>query len=280
MTSETHRWCGNCREDSAINHSGACLWCGGPTEQRRKRGGWKRPDLRGSRYTKDQLRVLRLAYERGESINSLAKQTFEVVGYTSHASASRAISREWKRMGLEIRDQATATVQAHIKHGLARKHEPNIGYSAYKRRELRGEPDRPRCKGVRARYPRQGEQCRRPAMRGSEFCSSHDPNRRAEVKEFLARQKPTREMVPMAPFTAWLRRRHAELGSWEAVGGRINRSLSLAHRYGRGVYGGDSQRPKTEIGRETVVEMLEADGTTAFHELYGIETTETLARAV
>jgi hypothetical protein len=277
-TRPTHGWCSGCKEESAIDNAGTCLWCGGPTEQRRKRGGWKRPDLAGSRYTEDQLRALHLVHIRGEqSINSLAKQTFERVGYKSHHTAAVAISRQWKRLGLKARDRIEATVKASTKHGLAPKHGPRPGYNTYKRRVLRGQEDQPPCGGVRTQPPRKGEPCDARAMHGSEFCFAHDPERREEVEQILvdARLKQYRdEMVPMAPFVAWLRRRRAELGSWSAVADGMGRNISLIHNYGRGLT--SNRQPKEEIGRTTVEELLEADGTATFEDLY---TTEPVAVA-
>lgn len=267
----THGYCPECREDSAIGFDGSCLWCGGPTQQRSrvKRGGWQRPDLRGAKYTEDQLRVLHLAHERGESINALAKQTYERVGYKSHGSAASAICREWKRMGLRARDRIEATVRASTKHGLSPKHGPRPGYAAYKRRVLRGEADQPDCIGVRSQPPRKGEPCGRPSMVGSDFCFNHDPDNRDEIEAILvdARLKmPTREMVPMAPFTAWLQQRREDLGSWDAVGESVERSTAAVHRYGNGL--GTDGQPKSEIGRETVEALLEVDGTATFPDLY------------
>jgi hypothetical protein len=268
----THGWCPTCKEDSAIDAAGNCLWCGGPTQQRqqRNRGGWKRPDLAGSRYTEPQLRALHLAHMRGESLNSLAKQTHQVVGYKTYGSAAAAISRDWKRMGLCARDRVEASVKASTKHGLAPKHGSRPGYGTYKRRVLRGEADRPRCKGIRTQPPRKGEPCESPAMQGSEYCFGHDPERRAEVEQILvdARLRQSdRDMIPMAPFAAWLRRRQRELGTWRAVAESVGRDVTLVNCYGRGRT--TNRQPKGEISRSTVEALLAADGTATFGELYG-----------
>lgn len=265
----THAYCPACKQDSALDHEQRCLWCGGPTEQRRKRGGWKRPDLRGSKFTADQLRVLHVMHMRGASANSLAAQVYERVGYISKGSALTAMLREWKRMGLKSRDRIEATVKASTKHGLAPKHGPRPGYARYKRVILHGNEDR-QCAGVRQQAPRKGEPCNKPPLAGSDFCFAHDPEW-AEWRDLhLANaraQAPEREMVPMAPFTRWLQQRREELGSWTAVAGRVDRHVALVHCYGRGI-GTTSKQPKTEIGRDTVEELLDADGTTTFEALY------------
>lgn len=269
----THAWCPACKEESAISAAGNCLWCGGPTEERRppKRGGWKRPDLAGSRYTEAQLRALHLLHLRGESLNSLAKQTHEKVGYKTHASAATAISREWKRLGLKARDRIESCVKASTTHGRGGR---NRDESAYRRwfKEQHG-LYQPTCKGVKSQHPQKGEPCQLPAVEGSEFCQAHAPERRERIEAHLSRMRavaPAKEMVPMAPFSAWLRRRREELGTWTAVAEALGRDVSLVHAYGRGI-DTSRKRPKTEIGRATVEELLEADGTASFEDLYAVE---------
>jgi hypothetical protein len=267
----THGWCPSCKEESAIDNAGNCLWCGKATEQRPKRGGWKRPDLQGSRYTEAQLRALHLAHQRGASINSLAKRTFDKVGYKTPGSAATAIGREWKNMGLKARDRIEQTVLSSTKHGRGGRNRDEGAYRRWFKRT--NGLYRPTCKGVRAQHPRKGEPCQRPAMEGSEFCSSHDPERRKTIKAHLSKMRasaPAREMVPMAPFAAWLQQRREELGSWSAVAEHVERTISLVHCYGRGLDSATKQ-PKDLIGRSTVEELLEADGTTTFDDLYAAE---------
>lgn len=264
----THAYCPACREESALDHMQRCLWCGGPTEERPKRGGWKRPDLRGSKFTHDQLRVLHVMHMRGSSANSLAAQVYERVGYGSQASALTAMLREWKRLGLKSRDRIEATIAVSTKHGLAPKHGPRPGYARYKRVVLHGNEDR-QCAAVRNQAPRKGDPCNKPPLAGSDFCFAHDPEW-AEWRDLhLANaraQAPECEMVSMAPLTRWLKERRAELGSWSAVGECVGRTGSLVHRYGRGL--DTSNRPKAEIARTTVEDLLDADGTTTFEQLY------------
>jgi len=183
----THAFCPVCGEESAIDAERRCLWCRGETVERRRRGGWTRPDLRGSRYTEAQLRALHLAHMRGSSIRSLAKRTYRKAGYRSFRSAELAIGREWRRLGLAARDRIEQVVISSTKHGRAPRRRTSVEDSYYRRwlRERRGwrairGPGRPRCKGRRLSYPRKGEPCLRPAMEGSEYCAQHDPARREE----------------------------------------------------------------------------------------------------
>lgn len=266
----THAYCPECKEESAITPAGSCLWCGGPTEQRErpKRGGWKRPDLRGSRYTEAQLRSLHVAHMRGASMNSLAKQTYEKVGYASPSSAQNAISREWRRLGLPARDRIEQTVLSSTKHGRKRRSNSNADERAYRRwlakqrgwRALQG-PGQEQCEGIRTQPPREGERCERPSQEGSRFCLGHDPERRAEVLTHLVegRRHINYEALTIEPFRAWLWELHAEHGTWAAVGELVGVDRSGVHRLAAG--------PKQTIERRTVERYAEAAGIT-FDAIY------------
>lgn len=263
----THGYCPACAEESAIDGWSRCLWCGGATEQRpkrKKRGGWRRPDLAGSKYTEPQLRALHVAHMRGASINSLAKQTYEKVGYTSHSSAQNAISREWRRLGLPARDRIEQTVISSTKHGRKRRSNSNADERAYRRwlakqrgwRAQQG-PGQPQCAGVRSQPPRVGERCQRPAMEDSGYCLQHDPAERERVEQIVgrARARQEREPLPAAPFVAWLHSLHREHGTWSAVAelvGGVNRAG--VHRL--------ATRPRTTVERRTVERYAEAAATT------------------
>jgi hypothetical protein len=155
---------------------------------------------------------------------------------------------------------------------MAPKHGPRPGYATYKRRVLRGIPDQPRCKAVRTQPPRKGDPCQRPAMKGSEFCANHAPERQehraAHLERVRSRKSPV-PMVPMAPLVEWLHRRHAELGTWAAVGFRVGLDKALVHRYALGLDG--HRQPKHEIGEDTVRRMLDTDGSAEFADLYPTE---------
>jgi hypothetical protein len=109
-------------------------------------------------------------------------------------------------------------------------------------------------------------------MKGSEFCANHDPKRQeyqaAHLERVRSRKLPV-PTVPMAPLVAWLNRRHAELGSWAAVGQSVGLHASAVHRYGLGQ--GTDRQPKDEIGEDVVRRMLEADQSAEFADLYPAE---------
>ncbi len=268
----THAYCPACKEESAIDNRGRCLWCDGPTREKKKRGGWKRPDLRArSKLTDPMLRLLyKLHIEEGRSINSLAKEVYARVGYGSHHAAASRISKGWKRLGLEARDRIEQVQLTCTIHGLAPKHGSRPGYGTYKRRLHR--PDRPLCAALKKQPPRKGEPCQRPAMEDSHFCASHDPARAAVRDQHLAAMRakqPTREKVPMGPFIEFLRRRREELGSYGAVAEATGLHRSQVYRWKDGQ---DSRgRVKDTITVEVVDRALYSDGTTTFEELYEME---------
>lgn len=151
------------------------------------RGGWTRPDLRAkAKLTDLHLRALHRAYmEQGVSINTLAKQVYERVGYKSHHSAAVAMSRGWTRLGLPRRDRI----------------------------EGQGARDR--------------DEQRRDAR------SSSGP-----------------DMVPMAPFAAWLEELRQEHGSMRAVAAITGLHYSAACRYVKGL--DTAGRPKAMVSRRLV----------------------------
>lgn len=276
----THGWCPACKEESAIDRDGNCLWCDTPTVEQPKRGGWKRPDLAAKRRITDiQLQALHRAHVvGGQSLNSLAKQTHKKLGYASRTSAATAISNGWKRLGLPARDRIEQVKLTCTVHGLAPKHGPRPGYKAYKRRAGLAEPLRPRCKGVRQQPPRKGEPCERSALEDSRFCFSHDSRyelkRQAHLVKVRARQ-PREEMVPMESFRKWLCARRDEQGSARAVARATSITYSLLCRYLKGQSStGDH---KETISRKSVEAALDADGTATFADLYGEVSLETAA---
>lgn len=226
-----HHYCPACREYTALIDRGICPWCDTPLEQRKKRGGLT------SKFTDAQLRALhRVHIEQRLSINQLAKRVHERVDCRSHHSAAVAISKGWKRLRLPARDRIEATRVASTKHGLAPKHGPRPGYGTYKRRMLRGEQDRPRCAGIKANPPGKGQPCLGQAMESSDFCFAHDPLRALEVQAITARMRrrrqPRRDMLPFAPFGAWVEGLHRELGgSLAATVGELGCSRSTVHNF-------------------------------------------------
>jgi hypothetical protein len=282
----THGWCPTCREDSAVDRACRCLWCGGETEQRRpaKRGGWKRPDLR-SKLTDDQLRALHVAHMQGRSINSLAKDIYLRVGYSSHGSCATAISKQWKRLGLSARDRIEQTGRSSTKHGRKRRAQTRAEQNAYRRwlaeqrgwRAIQG-PGRPRCAAVKKQHPGKGDPCQRPALEDSEFCQSHDPRRQLAHQAHMAKlraRRPRKPLVPLEPFAQWCEQRAAELGSNRALAERLGVSASTVSDYIKRRDG--NRRPKTEIGVEVVERCLEAEGSASFDELYNADRVEIAA---
>ncbi|HTE63660.1 MAG TPA: hypothetical protein VK631_25105, partial [Solirubrobacteraceae bacterium] len=218
------RWCPKCREWTVLVDRGVCPWCDTPLE-RKRRAGWPRPDLRGSKFTDVQLRTLYRAHvEQGRSINSLSKQVYERVGYSSHHSAAAAISHGWRRLRLPARDRIEATRLASRTHGRGARDRDEKAYREWRKAQLgwnsQQGPGRPQCKGVKVNAPGKGRLCTRHALVGSEYCYSHDPRRELERQVATAqmrRRSPQKPMLLAGPFVAWLHVLHTEHGSWRRV---------------------------------------------------------------
>jgi hypothetical protein len=278
----THGWCPSCREYSAIDAAERCLWCGGRTEQRRRKGGWKRPDLAGSRYSEAQLRALHVFHTRDRiSINELARRTFEQVGYKTHGAAATAIGREWKRLGLKSRDRIEQTVISSTKHGRKRRRQTKAEQNAYRRwlskqrgwKAIKG-AGQPTCEGVKEHGTRKGDPCERPAKENSRFCPAHDPetsaSRRAHLDQVHAqtRARLAATALPMGPFAAYVKRRWDELGSLRATAAALDLHPTAVSTYARGL--GSNKQPKPTIQLATVERVLEADGR-VLEDLYAPE---------
>lgn len=256
-------WCPSCQERTALVDAGTCPWCDAALRTRRRRGG-RRPGF--GRLSDAALRALHRAHvEQHLSINELAKRVYERVGYASHGTAATQISAGWKRLGLKARDRIEATRLASTRHGLAPKHGPRPGYGIY-RRVIQGQDYQPLCAG---RTP-SGARCTRPAMYGSEHCPAHDPARQDSIADHLAEmrlrsRRHTQPLLPVEPFTAWLRQLHAELGTWAAVASRLGVSTAAAHRYGRGR---GSTVDGLSVGGDLVRRWAAEAGTT-LEDIYG-----------
>lgn len=232
-------WCPTCRERTGLPEGGVCLWCSA-TLVHRGRGG--KPKGKHRRISDTQLRALHVAYQRdrGLSINALAKAVHGRLGYKSHDSCARAIAEGWARLGLEVRDRVEQVRATCTIHGLAPRHGPRPGYQTVKRRAH--QPDQPPCAGFKTQPPSIGRRCTRPAMFGSAFCHSHDPGRELERQAATARMRrrlPAGDMLPMAPFAAWLDGLAAQHGSLRAASTTLGLNYSAAARYamGRGTNG-------------------------------------------
>lgn len=187
MSRPTHGWCPACKEDSAIDAEGRCLWCEGDTllHRPKKRGGGK-PAGKWGKLTDPQLRLLnQLHHDQGLSQRELGRRIYQRVGFATAKSAAMAIGSGWKRLGLTARDRGAATAKANTD----RRGEGSPGtadravYKVFLRERNGGYR---RCAGVRQQYPRKGAPCSRYAMAGSDYCLQHDPARRDEIVQRAA----------------------------------------------------------------------------------------------
>lgn len=167
-TSLMQAWCPTCAQMALPDPAGRCVWCDTPTlAARPRRAG--RPAGKWGYLSDAQVRACYAFYEQGRPVLAIARQIHERTRYANCHSCSRALYLAFRRLGLPCRERIEACVAASRVHGLAPKHGPRPGYGAYKRRVLGGQPDQPRCAGVKTQYPRRGEPCQHPAMMGSEL---------------------------------------------------------------------------------------------------------------
>jgi hypothetical protein len=183
---DTHAYCANCREESAISWDRKCLWCGQPIAGHGKRRG--KPVGKYARLSEAQIRELHRYHLQGASIRELGRKVREHVEFASDKSAAMAISSGFRRYHLEARDRGDATARV---NRLRRSPDSPCtkNRSEYKRwlREKAG--GQRRCAGVKQNYPEKGRPCRHFAMIGSDFCLHHDPERRAEVERMTERAR-------------------------------------------------------------------------------------------
>lgn len=93
---DTHAHCPTCREQSAIDTEGNCLWCGSRTSA----NGTGKNRGRKSHMTADQLLVIhRLCTERGLTLTELSDQIYDQLGYANAASCLASISSQLKKAG-------------------------------------------------------------------------------------------------------------------------------------------------------------------------------------
>lgn len=139
------------------------------------------------------LRVLYEAKYVGEGLGvfRIGELVWQRFGFASPRSAAAAVRQGFVQLGLELRSQPEATALKNRRHG--RKPRAIAGTPAEQeyRRWLKAEQGkyRPACVGVKATSPGKGRPCSRPAMVGSEFCSSHDPARKADRVAACARMR-------------------------------------------------------------------------------------------
>ena len=151
----------------------------------RKRG---RPFGKSRLITDLQLRALYQLYEQGWSLNQIAGQVHARLGYKTANSCAVMLSEHFRAAGYELRDRIAATVLASTKNGLS----PRDWKERRARRlaaglTLKGKERRPRCAAqTTGTSHRRRRRCSRPALLGSEFCWSHDPDRAAEREAQVA----------------------------------------------------------------------------------------------
>lgn len=182
---------------------------------------------------------------------------------------------------MELRDRIEATRLASTTHGRGARDRDEQAYRRFIR-DLRGwnslqGPGRPTCRGVKTQPPRKGSPCTRHAMEGSDYCYQHDPaladQREGHLVEMRSRQ-PVVDMLPMAPFSAWLLELLAVEGSMRAVARLLDGPYTALLCYAKGL--GSDKQPKAEISRATVERYAAAAGVTV-DEIYRLAEVVSLA---
>ncbi len=156
-----------------------------------------KPKGKHRRVTDLQLRALHRAYvEQGLSCRQLGELVYQQLGYKSGRSCGEVLYTYFREAGLELRSQRDVTVARNLRHGRCRRElraqGGDYGPDGY-RRWLREQTGRvqPRCAAVREHYPRRGQPCQNPAMRGSDYCIAHDPHRRNDIQAALQKARAT-----------------------------------------------------------------------------------------
>lgn len=157
----------------------------------RPRAGGKPAGVYGY-LTDAQLRACHALYQQGHSTRTVAQHILPRTRYTTVASCAMALHDGWRRLGLPTRTRAEANRLRCTTHGLSPRGNPDLEH----RRRLkvaRGAIQDTPCAGVRTQPPRKGEPCRRPALRGEEYCHAHHPDRQAALHEHLALVRARKE---------------------------------------------------------------------------------------
>lgn len=119
-------------------------------------------------------------YQGGWSLRRLARELWQRYGFASEASCRVAREPAFAADGRQLRDRIEAVRAASTTHGRAPRHNRPKGYKRWLR-EQRGET-RPFCIATTVR----GKPCRQRAMRDSDYCPVHAPERQAALAERLA----------------------------------------------------------------------------------------------
>lgn len=187
----THGWCSNCSENSAINFTGECLWCGGPTEQRTGRRRGKPVGVYGKLDDRHLKALHCFHHDKGVSIRELGRRVWRAAGYASAKTAAQSISDGFKRLGLPAMPQGEATAKAN-KLRRAPGSPGTSDRAAYKRWRRKANGGYRPCQGTKLTAPGKGQPCGRYAMTGADFCRFHNPAHREAV---VAKAREMRERI-------------------------------------------------------------------------------------
>jgi hypothetical protein len=257
-----------------------CPKCGGPKTlqahncrgcQPKKRGGRAGGKPLGATHISDeQLNEARRLYASSLSLRKVAAQLHPRTTYKTPASCAEGLYSLFKRRGWKLRPQVEVTRARNYKHGRKRRKQTRQEQNAYRHwlarqrgwKAIQG-PGRPICKGVKTQPPGKGKPCQHHALEDSEYCFQHDPRYEQQRQTATAKMRarlPKQSMLPAAPFVAWLRAIHAELGSWKRVGEHIGLEATQANRWANGK--GTNGEPLAQVSRRVVKRSATNAGTT------------------
>lgn len=267
----------------------------------------------------------RFGYKDAKTCAGALAHSFKIAGFPARDPAARAatslrkvsdelVDEAWRRY--QAGEQLPAIAQDLFARG-------GTGHGCWQRlyecviRQFRrrGYPLRTRAENLQGRACRTEKHCQALNNRGrpcganvikrddgtyADYCWQHDEsyaeNREAisHLERMRARRRWMKELVPMAPFVAWLERRRAELDAACRASGapprRSKRGITygglreLSRRTGvdqstlaRWMEFRSTKGPKHSITETKVREVLDRDSTTSFDELYRAADTEAIA---
>lgn len=144
-------YCGSCDTYVATDHTGACAWCG--SRVRTRRGGT--PWLMGEEIISKAV----AAYLAGYSVPAIARALYAHTTYSSIASFIGALYVELDKRKVPRRDRSRARGDANRRRSDARRDGIDITGS--------------QCVATTTR----GDRCRRDALKQSDLCHAHHPDR-------------------------------------------------------------------------------------------------------
>jgi hypothetical protein len=190
------------------------------------------------RLTESQVRAAYLLHTKQDlSLNEIGRRMAPQLGVKPRVAASY-ISDGFKALGLKARDRIEMTVAVSTKNGLSPRDQKL-------RRRLRQEAGftttlqkrQPPCKHI---------PCQRVSMRGSDFCCSHDPNRKETTEQSLARMRATahKDLVDGTATILFLREAYSHASSWRELGERCQMNPDVLRNISRYELG-TRMKPKT-----------------------------------